>query len=109
MRDIDPLRDFINPEMTMVRKILCNDIYVVAGITTIRGQTYASPLIWNDADAAYEVLAISVLLQPGIGAAGLNLWSKVGVELRQPHRDEILHLLIPGVANLPHSPRQLHK
>jgi hypothetical protein len=102
--DIDNLQDFTNPEMTMVRKIIYGDTFAVVGVAFIRGQTYAIPLIWNDEDDAYEVLHVSILLQHKV--VGLNFWSIVGVDLRNPARDEIMHLLIPGVANLPHPPRR---
>jgi hypothetical protein len=102
MSDIDPLRDFANPEMTTVRRVIYGDTFVVVGIASIRGQIYAIPLIWNAEDDAYEVVHVSVLFQHQ--ASGLNLWSAVGIELQNPSRDEILHLLIPGVANLPHRP-----
>jgi hypothetical protein len=102
MSDIDPLQDFANPDMTIVRKIIYGDTFAVVGIAYIRGQTYAIPLIWNAEDDTYEVVPVSMLLQRN--GVALNFWSIIGVDLRDPARDEILHLLIPGVANLQHPP-----
>lgn len=102
MTRIDPLSDFTNPDITKVLTIPYGDGFVSAGIAEIRGRTYAIPVVWNIEDSLWDVIEVDTMLQ--YRAVGIDLWSKIGIELRQPDRDEIFYVLIAGVANLPHPP-----
>ncbi|MFM2424215.1 MAG: hypothetical protein RLZZ70_606 [Candidatus Parcubacteria bacterium] len=74
------------------------------GKATIHGRHYAIPLKWNAALDTYETVSFEQMLR--CNKAGIRMWSQIGMELCRFARDEILYLLIPGVANLPHPPRR---
>lgn len=104
--NIDPMTPFDNPKpIERVQILLTEDQSVTVAIKSVGKYRYAIPLHWRDTEDCFYEVSIRELLHGGQPSAHLHRWSTVvSTILRHPCREEVTHLLIPGVANLNHDP-----